>query len=71
MIKREKIDQDLLAKLNQAQNETLGCVETFECEECSSLFGPEAKRITEKYCADCYKEIKWGLIPAPKRSLRY
>ena len=52
----------IIDKLKEARKETPG-IEAIPCEECQSPVGAEVQRITEKYCPDCYLEIKFGIIP--------
>ena len=48
---------ELIKQLRDAQKEYFNRLEATACEECTSLFGPIVKKITKKYCADCYLEI--------------
>lgn len=64
-------NSEIIDALRQARRESFRDVETAVCEECQSLFGPEVKKITEKYCADCFLEINFGIIPKNRGHLRY
>lgn len=55
--------RNLIDKIREAAEETVTRQTASTCEECHCLYGPKVNELTKKFCASCYLEIKFGIIP--------
>jgi len=51
-----------IRRVRQAARQTFGPGLASKCAECGDAVGPKVIEVTEKYCADCYIEIEFGMV---------
>lgn len=55
--------RSLIDEIREAAEETVTRQTARTCKECSCLYGPKVHELTRGFCAPCYLEIKFSIIP--------